>query len=332
YTTDVGPPSGPPNIITAGSLRNTERSLAAMPSFSIEVDHQLFAQAGVIYESWKNTAYLDQNKEWLLPYAGVRWEAAVRSPGLSSLSVHSSFGKSLQFNYRMDMMDIYSIPGLAPFQGPLSASDNPSPGYNWVTGINAGFLKNRILFSINYLLGNGFAGVGAMPVPSSIVFEYREIKRNGLSADLIATIADKKKFSCKFRTMLFYEQVKLEEPLQGPTFRDVNSFLNDDLSPQWRGSVSLDATSGNFFLQLQGLLRFKDEGYNNHYFNGERIAVSNHGLTFLVVGYSFPLKKSDDQQRLDISLQIKNLAVMKEPRATLYYGSKYVGLGVNVKI
>ena len=332
YITLVYPPSGPPTSVTAANSSSSERSLAAMPGFNIEVNNQLFAQVGVVYDHWRNTAYLDRDKELILPYAAVRWEAPVRSPGLSSLSIHSSFGKSLQFNYRMDIMDIYSLPGFAPLQGPVFALNNPSPGVNWITGVNTGFLNNKILFSVNYLFGNGFPGV-ARPVPGgTVVLEYREVKRNGLSADLVATIAERKKFSCKFRTMLFYEQVKLKEPLQGFTFRNYNPFLNDDLSPQWKGSVSLDASSGNFFLQVQGLLRFNDEGYNNFRFSGERIAVSNHGLTFLVVGYSFPLNKSDDQKRLDISLQTKNLAVMKEPGATQYYGSRYVGLGVNFRI
>jgi hypothetical protein len=331
FTSITGPPSGPPINFTTANAKRTESSLAAMPSFSIDVKRRLFAGVGVIFDTWKNSVYRDTKKELVLPYAGIKWAVPVKHAGISSLELHSTFGKSQPFVFRADPLDMYSMPGTAPLFGPVITMDDPDAGYSWVTGINGGFLKNRLLISLNYLRGNGFPAIFTPMPMGGATLEYREVERNGASIDLQATIAEKKAFSCKFRTMLFYERVKLKEQSSNPDVYTDHPFLNDDLSPQLRGTATIDATAGNFFMQLQGLLRFREAG-KYVYGNGNRVPDSDHGLTFLVVGYSVALKKSDDRKRLDISVQTKNLLAMKGYRAAHYYGSKYIGVGANLQL
>ncbi len=327
----MGPPSGPPTAFSTAMFKGSERTLAIMPSIGVDLKNQLFIQAGVVFDTWKNSAYLDPKKELVLPYGDIRWVAPLKDGAVSSLHLFSTFGKSMQFNHRNDALDLYNSPGVvAPILGPVITYGEPAPGYNWVTGVKAGFFKNWILFSVNYLRGNGFPGL-TRPIPmGGSVLEYPEVKRNGVSVDLQATIGNTKAFSGKFRTMLFYDRIELKE---GSARRyNANPFLNDEFSPQWRGCVSLDASTGNFFMQVQGLLRFRDVIYGNTQPGAEPKPESNNGLTFLVVGYSFPLNPSKPVKQLDISLQTKNLLMMKAYNADLYYGSRYIGVGMNQQL
>ena len=285
---------------------------------------------GVTYES---NSELQDDERKILPYAGVNWTAPLKGTKLSTLQIHSSFAKAPAANFKSDLLDTYGRPGNEPGASPIFGMGALKYGYNWITGINAGFGNNRIMTSVNFLVGHVYPAV-IFPVPGGpALVANQKIKRNGISLDIQAAIANNGNFSCKLRTMVFYERFKYSGP--GTVNEDLyfaNPMLNDDLSPQVRGSVSVDMTAGKFFMQVQGLVRFRDEGYNNvDAFTRERIPISNHGLTFLVVGYSFGSEKSKGLQ-CDVSVQTRNLAMMKEPRAGLYYGSRYVGLGINVRI
>lgn len=336
YTSVTRQENGPPLSMSVGSFKRNERTIGAMPGLSVRIRSNFVAQAGVVYESWKLSEFPGDKSNEVMPYGGIQWNIPMHGDGLSALAFHSTYGEALQFNYRNDMLDMYSRPGFNPAQGPYSAFGQTDPGYTWISGVNAGFVKNRIKLAVNYLTGNGFPAVYIPIFGGGYILDYREVERSGASVDLQAAIAESQKFSCKFRTVLFYERIKLKEQLPSTFIYYDNPALNDDLSPQWRGSASLDITAGGFFLQAQGILRFNDEGYNTVQMFADRKSISNHGLTFLVAGYSFygRKKKTSDAvpTKWSISVQTRNLILMEEPRGSGYYGSRYVGVGANVSL
>ena len=331
YSSTIALPSSPPSSVSTGTSTWKERSLAMMPALSMDIDQKFFAIAGVTLDTWKNSTFLDDHKELALPYFGMRWAPKLNSRNVTSIVLHSTYGKSFLFDYRADLLDMYTYPGQSPAQAPNMALGQPNPGYTWITGLNAGLAKNRLLISVNYLIGNGFPGI-MIPIPGGMyLLEMREVNRSGASVDVQMTISSERDFNCRFRTNLFYERIELKEKIQNPIVYYDNPFLNDDLSPQWRGSASIDITSDRFFMHVQALLRFNDEGYNQPFF-ADRKGISNHGLTFFALGYSIPLKQTAQNPRIDISIQTRNLIVMEEPRGAGYYGSKYVGVGVNLEL
>lgn len=307
-----------------------DRTSSIMPGISVRIKKNFVAQAGAVWDSWQGPGFPSVNNDEWLPYGGISWNIPMSGNGLSSLEFHSTYGKALQFNYRADQLDTYSKPGYSQPSGPFSNYGQIEAGYNWITGVNAGFAQNRIMASVNYLRGNAFPLVYISTFGGGYFVDYREVERSGVSVDVQAAIAQSEDFSCKLRTILFYERIELKEgQYVRPLIYQDNPFLNDDISPQWRGSASLDINAGNFFLQAVGMIRFKDEGYTAFPFSATRNTMSNHGLTFLVAGYTIHTKNN---KQWDLSVQTRNLAVMKEPRAGQYYGSRYVGLGVNVNL
>ena len=303
----------PPGVIflfNDGSSSKGQHTLAVMPGLSINVNRRFNAQVGVTYDSELSGVH---------PYAGIRWHAPFRTGSkVPAFVIHSTIEKEPHINYTNNLLEKNPRPGSDPINGVAPAFRESKYGYTWVSGINTG--NDRFRAALNILLGELYS-----PVDLSGIGTVK-VKRSGVSLDLQATLASRENFSCKLRTLFFYERYK---PAQTGSYSN-HPMMNDDLSPQVRGSVSLDMAAGNFFLQVQGLVRFRDEGFNQPT-AAERKPVANHGLTFLVAGYRFHIEKLSNLQ-CDLSLQTRNLALMKEPRAVNYYGSRYVGLGVNVKI
>ncbi|HEX6180614.1 MAG TPA: hypothetical protein VFZ47_05170, partial [Chitinophagaceae bacterium] len=306
YWFRVSQPPGTLFQYNEGEFFEKQRLFALMPGVSLNVSNRVIAQAGITYETDRDR-YVNY-KSKVLPYVGVRWNIPVDGTKLSDLQIHSSISQSPWANNSRDPLDFYQRPGTDPVTSPYYAPDLKY-GYTWITGINAGFGNNRITSSVNFLLGNVYTTV---LIPGG-QFDNRKINRSGISLDAQAAIANSESFSCKLRTMLFYERFDFTGPKPAPVIYVENPLLNDDLSPQVRGSISADVTAGRFFAQVQGLLRFRDEGYNDD-LSGEREPLSNHGLTFLVIGYSFG-SENPNGFKCDVSVQTRNLLMMKEPRA-----------------
>ncbi|HYF29695.1 MAG TPA: hypothetical protein VD993_01100 [Chitinophagaceae bacterium] len=327
----IGPIGQPPVAFSTGEAHYDEDGFAIMPAICINADQRLFARAGLAYDTWDRTGYQKQeDKDKVFPFGGIQYIVPVKSNALSLLEFHSTYGKSMQFNFRNDQLDAYSwASSTTPAVGTYSSFGETRPGYTWITGVNTGFVNDRLVLSLNYLRGNAFPAL-LIRSPIGYVINYVEVARDGISGDLQAVIVNKEKFSCKLRTVLFYERIELKENSSGGTITpDDNPLLNEHHSPQWRGSASLDLAVGKVFMHALALLNFKDRGYSG--VPAPKI-ISNHGLTFVTLGYSFQSGSAKRARQWDVSIQARNLLLMKEPRATIYYGSRYVGVGVNARL
>lgn len=324
--------NGQPYQMSEGNIIRKHRSLAIMPRVGVTLNDRLFVTAGLTYDSWTNDIDVltndDDASNKVFPYAGVRWSMPAADNGFSSLHIHTTYGKTLLRGSSSDLLDFN--PNSAGYFPTYSYQPMPATetGYRWVSGIDAGFLQDRLLVSLNYFMGRNFPAIifGGGPDP----IRHEEVKQNGLSASVQARISDKEKFRCNLRAILFYEKNELANKALvsgiGSSFRISNPFLNDDISPQWLGSFQANISSGGVFLQAIALLRPTDGRWRQ---SSDREKFNNSGLSFLSAGYRFNSAKR--LKDLEMSIQTRNLLLMKEPVSD-FYTERYIGIGINAKL
>lgn len=325
----IGGPS--PILSDKGELNRKHRNLAAMPRIAMTVSRQLFVNTGFSYNSWQNneaTEPGDYSGDGWFPYAGIRWSMPASNSALSSLHIHSTYTKTLLRYRSADQLNTELGPDLTSVLYPYYINESATPGYTWMSGIDAGFAKERLLISLNYFRGNSHRvidfGSGFNPVRSE------QVNESGLSASVLAKIADNEQFRFSLRGILFYERGELDnESLAYPQVLMQNDYLNADYSPQWHGSIQANISSYGAFLQAMALLRPAEAA---HVYNGSTLRWEKHGnsgLAFLAAGYRFgSIKKLKD---LEVSIQCRNLLLMKAPEAD-YYRSRYIGIGLNARL
>jgi hypothetical protein len=318
----------------SGATRSDARSVALMPRLSALFLKQFFATAGLTYDDWEDDlfpyfALADApSLEKLFPYAGVRWTMPLPAGIVSSASVHSTYGKSWQSPVRRDLLDIYS----GTITGGFFFNDMQKEAtVNWISGLDLGFVNNRVKLSVNYITGTTFPLLQRMSqFPVGGVVFYSEVKRRALSAGFDAAIIDKEKISVKLKTILFYDHYQLKDTANQQLLKLNNPMLNE--KGEWYGTAQLITSAGRFGLQAIALLRFKETNTTFVPFQGFGTnEFSNHGLNFLSLSYSIPLKLSLLTQ-LEISAQARNLIILKQTPSALYYGSRYYGLGLRLGI
>jgi hypothetical protein len=323
--------NGQPYQLSEGNLVRKHRSLAVMPRVGVSLNDQLFVTAGLTYDSWTNDISVLSNDDdasgKAFPYAGVRWSMPAAGSQLSSLHIHTTYGASLLRGSGSDQLDFR--PNSSGYFGTYSYDPMPSPkeGYRWISGIDAGLMEERLLVSLNYFLGRNFPAIifgGSNPI------RYEEVKQRGLSASVQAKISDKEKFKCDLRAILFYERNELADQSPGSdplnSLRRSNPFLNDDISPEWRGSFQANISSGGVFLQAVALLRPTEGRWQQ---SSQREKFNNSGLSFLSAGYR--LSSAKVLKNLEVSIQTRNLLLMKEPASDIYK-DRYVGVGLKANL
>jgi hypothetical protein len=306
---------------TSSSWANI-RSTAVMPRLNVVIGNALFATAGFTYDSWKVSPYPVPDKYKLMPHAGLRWSLKNAGEIVTSLNLHSTFGKFMQHSGGNDYLEAYPMQRLNHTFGFYTPSGLLLPGKLWISGADAGFVNNQLLLSVNYMRGKAELPPAGIIMGTNLIIIPLNVKREGVSADLQATLANRENFSLRLRTILFYERDKLvDNYYPGARWNEDDFTPNDFLPPQWRGSVEANLTIKKFFFSANALLRFTEAKAGP--LGWERF--SNHGLTFITAGYELP-------KGLQIALQGKNLLSMKEPVSSAYYGSKYVGVSLNYRL
>jgi hypothetical protein len=320
---------GMPLFVQSGMITRKERSIAAMPRLSVGLHEQLFITAGVTYDSWKLNSQSNDKNERFHPYAGIRWTMKKPAGDLYSLNIHSTYSAFRQRTAGPEYLDMYQSPQPNGIQNP---SGNEGKAKAWITGLDAGFgNNNKLVFSFNYRRGTSYlvltAPLPGGPGPNETL---EETKHTGLSAGMQLLVADKQAFSLRLKGLLFYEVLGLKDKTNEMILKTYNPILNNGDPKQWRGSVQANMTAGKFFAQAIALLRFKEK--RSEGFPPQDNFSNNNGLTFLLAGYTFPLRSASYTREIKFSVQGRNLLAMKQPAAQLYYGSRYVGVGVTANL